>query len=129
MPRSLHAMMSAGHISRGAYNAILRKTRAQPTKMAAFDDQSKSDGDRERAGIIGKNSINEYQKNPLPTRGGQARGGHAPDVDHINQRPLQKRKTPGDKMHKGKKGAPTATKGTIVQSGPMYGGPSSRKYG
>jgi hypothetical protein len=127
--------MRAGVISERAVAkhkpSALKGTKAQKTKMAPMDEDNASDEYAAPAGKLGADHINKksMQRGTMPSRAAQTRGGTAPGANHINQKALVAKKFPHGKHMTGKGGTrtPSAAKGTVVQSGPMYEGKISRR--
>ena len=107
-------------------------TKSQPSKMANFDDKSKTDAGLGPSGpgAAGTDSINKNQRegSPIaskPTRGGGVGGSKAiPTASAINQD--QTPKFPAGATVK-KRGKWKSHRGAKIRpSGPEYGGPNSR---
>ena len=106
MPVALHALRRSGVISDSEYR-----------KMMA-----------DHAGAIGADEINAEPHQTagaranslgLPSRGGQARGGTAPNPNAINK-PGNKKRWPKQSPVRGKPGMPAPSPHTPVPSRPMY---------
>lgn len=121
----------------GGKPAILKQTRAQPSKMADFNGKG---GKRDQGGVRDKGEVpgneidhptNQRTVKGMPSKGGQARGGTEPKAGQINQAAQQKPKFPAGATVAGKNGKrQVGVKGPAGKSsGPQYGGPSSRKNG
>lgn len=109
--------------------AVLRKTRAQKSKMAAFNASTKDEGKVQQKAEIPAREINHptNQRDRVgstPSKGAQARGGIVPTRKQIDQGPMQSKKwVPGsDISASNPKTGNTRMKGPIAQQGPMYGG-------
>lgn len=109
--------------------AVLRGTRPQKSRMAAFDHKAKDEGKTQQRAEVPGNEIDHptNQRDRIgstPSKGGQARGGAEPRTGHINQGSQQRPKFPagGAMSSKNPKTGNTRMKGAIAQSGPMYGG-------
>jgi hypothetical protein len=136
MPRSIHALMRAGVISERAVAkhkpSVLKGTKAQPSKMAHMDEDNASDEGSHPRGEYKANEINErrHQRGTKPSHAAGAHGNAAPGANHINQKSLVAKKFPPGGKAPGKSGivkTPPATKGTVIESGPMYEGKISRR--
>lgn len=127
--------MYAGSISpkaAGKLNAklaVLRKTRPQKSKMAAFEAKGKDEGSAHKKAEVPSNEINHPTNQKRGSfgrvsKGGSAKGNTAPTSRQINQKPMQgKRWVPGSNVSASNpKTGNTRMKGTIAQSGPAYGG-------
>lgn len=126
--------------------AVLRGTKPQKSKMAAFNTSTKDEGGRKKAEIPGNeinNKTNQRDRvgsKPSPSgrgnntatavtrgttsTGGQSKGNVAPKRSQIDQGAMQSKKwVPGsDVSASNPKTGNTRMKGTIAQSGPAYGG-------
>jgi hypothetical protein len=136
MPRSIHALMRAGVISERAVAkhkpSVLKGTKAQKSKMAPMHQDNASDEGEAKAGELSPNHINikAHQRGTMPSHAAGAHGNRAPTVNHLTQRSLVAKKFPPGSTAKGKSGivkTPPATKGTVIESGPMYEGKISRR--
>lgn len=142
MGESLKSLFRRGAISSKTMGkmskpAILNKTTAQPSKMAAFDGKKKDEGKAHGKGHASY-SVDEINEKGVqdkggrfgtPSKGAQVGKGGQPTVDAINQAQGPKfpagakvssahgKRVVGIKGHKGK------------SSGPEYGGPNSRANG
>lgn len=128
--------------------AVLRQTRPQKSKMAAFSTSTKDEGSAHKRAEVPSNEINHptNQRDRVGSKpsapgkgkgrainstlagtrstGGQARGGTAPTRRQIDQGAMQSKKwIPGSNVS-GYNPATgnTRMKGPIAQRGPMYGG-------
>lgn len=145
MAESMESMFRRGMISkkqmgRMAKPAILKKTRAQKTKMAGFDSKK---GVRDQGGVKDRGEVpvneinhptNQRAGRPalaggLPSKGAQTRGNKAgPGPNSIDQ--STGKKWPGAGSSVKKSARRVGVKGGVVPSAPsQYGGPSNRKYG
>lgn len=109
--------------------AVLRGTRPQKGKMAAFDGKSKDEGRVEQKAEIPGNEINHPtnqrdRAGSLPSKGGSARGGTTPTASQINQTPMQGKKwVPGSNVSaRNPATGNTRMKGKIPAQGGQYGG-------
>jgi len=130
MAASAKSLMRAGLISpkAGAKLAVLRGTRAQKSKMASFDGKQKDEAIRTR-GEVPPNEINHptnqrHGSRFMPSKGGSVGKGGQPTRSAIDEN--TGKKFPGESKVGTKAAQPristARTKGTIAQSGPMYGG-------
>jgi hypothetical protein len=127
MTESLEKMRRSGMISHKAFNALQAKTKVQRSKMAEFDSRKRDEGQNRDRGEVPPNELNHktnQRKGPRMSAG--ERDGKAPTRNAIDTHT-------GKKFPLGGKVAGKDTsigrKGGVIQSGPEYGGPSSRKYG
>jgi hypothetical protein len=143
MSESMKSLYRRGAISskqmgRLAKPAILNKTTAQASKMAAFDGKGRKDegGVRDR-GEVPTTEINHPTNQRrgsvgTVTRGGGVGKGGQPSAGHIEQD--QRPKFPAGATVK-KNARPVGRQGLggtsagLRSSGPQYGGPSSRANG
>jgi hypothetical protein len=133
--RSATSLMNSGTISAkagAALNkklAVLKQTRAQNSKMAAFAGRSKDEGSTHQKAEVPNNEINNKtnQRDRIgskPSAGGQARGGTAPKRTQIDQGAMQGKKwIPGGNVSAANpKTGNTRMKGPIAPRGGQYGG-------
>lgn len=127
---NLNSLMRQGLVSGKAASKL--KTKVQPSKMADFYGKGSTDeGGRTDKGdmsVASTNHVEQNQRAPKPSKGAQVAGAEGkPDKNHIDSAPGQKKPWPA--LGKGKKGG-GGVKGPAPQpSGPLYGGPNSRKVG
>jgi hypothetical protein len=106
--------------------AVLRKTRAQKTRMAAFDGKAKDEGSTK--GEIPVTEINhptnQAKKMGNPSKGGRAGGERQFRSNQINDKSLQSKKwVPGsDVSSRNPATGNTRMKGHIPAQGGQYGG-------
>ena len=139
MSRSHSSLLRSGTISTKAYNATLAATRnGVPTKIAPFESKSKDEGrvqGNKGSNVAARKHIDKHQEkgSPIasgPTSGGSVHKGGSVTKNHINASEYERPMFPKGAGYSEKPGTrQTRMKGTVVQSGPMYGGPKSRKYG
>jgi hypothetical protein len=112
-----------------------KRTKAEPSKMASFGDRSKVDAHNPKRGAsvaTGKTIDKNQRTGPMPSRGARVNKGGQPHVDAIDEN--QTPKFPAGATVK-KNSRPVGVQGLggtapgLRSSGPIYGGPSSRKYG
>lgn len=138
MAESAESMFRRGMIShkQASRLGVLRGTRAEPSKMADFDDKRDDEGDGKERGdrVASSRHINDKRTtragSPIaskPTKGGQAGAEHQPSDDEIDQAAHQRPAFP--KQGKGTTAVPRKIRKRGTPSGPLYGGPSNRKYG
>jgi hypothetical protein len=150
--RTLNSLMASGAVSAKAgakfKPAILSQTRAQKTKMAKFTKRDKDEGSAHKKAEVPSNHISHPTNQrdrigstpsapgkgrgggaPAAIRGttssgGQARGGTVPTRKQIDQGPMQGKKwIPGGGVSaKNPKTGNTRMKGTIANTGGLYGG-------
>jgi hypothetical protein len=131
--RSLTSLMASGSISSKAAAkfkpAILKQTRSQKGKMAAFDGRQRDEGSAHKKAEVPGNEINHptNQRDRIgstPSKGGQARGGTAPKRTQIDQGSMQGKKwIPGGGVSASNpKTGNTRMKGKIPARGGQYGG-------
>ena len=135
MAESVKSMMRQGLISGrahrignlGVWAHGPRGTTAHKSKMAEFNDQSKTDDYYPQGGVVKRGAIDQNQKfGPKISKGGRAPGGSPPKVDEINQSPMQTPKFPPGGKAKARKFRQPGTGARQRPSGPRYGGPSGR---
>ena len=126
---SVKSLMRSGMISHsaGAKLQVLKGTRPQPSKMAAFDGKERDDGKGTMGHAIArKGQINGPDQKPSHmSKGGKEPEGRTPTRSQINTYPAgQSKKFPhGAAMGKAKK--KVGVTGGVAQSGPSgptYGG-------
>lgn len=140
---SLHrrGMISPKVMARMAKPAILNKTRAQPSKMAAMGDKSKVDNHLPPRGasIATGKTIDKNQgtgsprtASGLPSKGARVNKTAEAHIGTINADQSPKFPAGGtvkkNSRPVGRQGLGGTSPG-LRSSGPIYGGPSSRKYG
>lgn len=138
---SADSLFRRGMISEKQYKLkALAGTKAQPSKMAKFDDKGgrRDQGAGRERGIpeMGSRHINNARTQregsaiaSRPTRGGRVNAGGQPGVDAIDER--QGPAFPaGSRPRKQALGTPARARGGAPRSsGPQYGGPASRANG
>jgi hypothetical protein len=108
--------------------AVLRGTRPQKGKMAAFNRSEKDEGSRKKAEIPAReinHPTNQRDRiGSTPSKGGQARGGVTPKRSQIDQGAMQGKKwIPGGGVSAANpKTGNVKMKGPIAKSGGPYGG-------
>jgi hypothetical protein len=143
MAESIESLFRRGQISGRQLKRRFRTGRdgaGVPTKMAAFDDMTKDEGSVHQRGEIPGNEI-EHPTNQRKNKVGRvSRGGGAGRQgtvrqDQINAAEYQRPNFPARgsrleprEVHR-RVGVAQSDTGSNQSSGPLYGGPSSRKYG
>jgi hypothetical protein len=131
--RSMNSLMASGSISAKSAAkfkpTILKQTRSQKGKMAAFNRSEKDEGSAHKSAEVPTNEINHptNQRDRIgskPSKGGQARGGTVPKRTQIDQAPMQGKKwIPGSNVSASNpKTGNTRMKGKIPAQGGQYGG-------
>jgi hypothetical protein len=143
MAESIESLFRRGQISGRQLKRRFQTGRdgaGVPTKMADFDDPTKDEGSVHQRGEIPGNEI-EHPTNQARKRFGRvSRGGDVnasgnPKANQINQADYQRPSFParGSRLEPGEArrrvGVAQSNTGSNQSSGPLYGGPNSRRYG
>jgi hypothetical protein len=134
MAMSTSAMMRSGLVSAKAAAkfrpAVLKETRAQPSKMAKFDHAGKDEGKVKNKGEYKSHEVNNPVRqadraHSLPSKGGSVGKYGQVNRKEIDQGDMQKPIFPagtGTNHPRSAKTGNTRMKGPIPRSGAQYGG-------
>jgi len=141
MAESVESLVRRGMISsRQAERMGLKAQRgakAQPSRMPGSKEE-RDEGAGTAQGAVSTNAINERdpfarprkERNPLKPFMKRKGVKGQPRADEIDDREFQEPDFPaGTKPSKQKLDTPRRARGPVQPSGPIYGGPSSRRYG
>ena len=128
MAQSRRSLMRSGLISpkASAKLAVLKKTRAQKSKMATFDHTFRDEGRTQQRAEVPNREIDHPtnqrdRARSLPSKGGSVGRIGMPKTAHIDRE--QGPKFPaGGSVRAGKK--TVGVRGGVQQAGPIYGGGS-----